>query len=40
MMFYGQFDSVNDEFCIADAGMIHVFYCFACITVKAEVASS
>lgn len=30
MSFYGQLDSINDEFCIADAGMIYVFLCFDC----------
>jgi len=30
MTFYGQLDSINDDFCIADCGMIYVFICFAC----------
>jgi Domain of unknown function (DUF1963) len=30
MTFYGQFDSVNDDICIADCGMIYVFLCFDC----------
>ncbi len=30
MTFYGQLDSINDEFCIADCGLIHVFVCFDC----------
>lgn len=30
MAFYGQLDSINDEFCIADVGMIYVFLCFDC----------
>ncbi len=30
MTFYGQLDSINDEFCIADVGMIYVFLCFDC----------
>jgi len=30
MSFYGQLDSLNDEFCIADVGMIYVFLCFDC----------
>jgi len=30
MTFYGQFDSINDQFCIADRGMIYVFLCFGC----------
>ena len=37
MSFYGQFDSINDEFCIADAGRICVFICFACNEVKATI---
>jgi hypothetical protein len=30
MTFYGQLDSINDEFIIADCGMIYVFICFGC----------
>lgn len=30
MSFYGQLDSINDEFQIADCGMIYVFICFEC----------
>jgi hypothetical protein len=30
MTFYGQLDSINDEFCLADGGMIYVFVCFDC----------
>ncbi|HUX80201.1 MAG TPA: hypothetical protein VMW10_10740 [Alphaproteobacteria bacterium] len=30
MSFYGQLDSINDEFQIADCGMIYVFICFDC----------
>ena len=30
MTFYGQLDSINDEFCLADCGMIYVFVCFDC----------
>jgi len=39
MTFYAQLDSVNDDFCIADVGMIYVFYCFGCVNVKAVVQS-
>ena len=39
MTFYGQLDSVNDEFCIADTGMIYVFYCFNCVSVRAQIQS-
>ena len=28
MTYYAQLDSINDEFCIADCGMIYVFVCF------------
>jgi hypothetical protein len=30
MTFYGQLDSINDDICIADCGMIYVFVCFDC----------
>ena len=40
MTFYGQLDSVNDEWCIADVGVICVFFCFECVTVKAEIQSA
>ena len=30
MTFYGQLDSINDDICIADCGMIYVFMCFDC----------
>lgn len=28
MTFLAQIDSMNDEFCIADCGMVYVFICF------------
>jgi hypothetical protein len=34
MTFYAQLDSINDEFCLADAGMIYVFVCFDCFDTK------
>jgi hypothetical protein len=40
MTFYGQLDSINDEFCIADAGVICVFICFGCNEVKATIEST
>lgn len=40
MSFYGQLDSINDDICIADAGLIQVFICFECNEVKAQIASS
>jgi hypothetical protein len=39
MTFYGQLDSINDEFCIADCGMIYVFICFGCIETASIVHS-
>lgn len=30
MTFYGQLDSINDDFCIADCGLVYVFICFDC----------
>lgn len=30
MTFYGQLDSINDEYCIADCAMIYVFACLDC----------
>lgn len=40
MTFYGQLDSINDEFCIADVGVIQVYVCLDCNDVKALIASS
>ena len=40
MTFYGQLDSVGDELCIADCGMIYVFLRFDCFQAKAIVQSS
>lgn len=34
MTFYGQLDSVGDELCLADCGMIYVFICFDCFETK------
>lgn len=39
MSFYGQLDSLNDDYVIADCGLIAVFICFDCIEVKAEIIS-
>jgi hypothetical protein len=39
MTFYAQLDSINDEFCLADCGMIYVFVCFDCYEAKAFVQS-
>lgn len=37
MTFYGQLDSINDDICIADAGLISVFVCLDCNEVKARI---
>ena len=39
MTFYAQLDSINDEFNLADCGMIYVFVCFDCYTTKASIHS-
>lgn len=39
MTFYGQLDSLNDEFIIADCGMIYVFICFKCNETKSIIQS-
>lgn len=40
MTFYGQLDSINDEFCIADCGLVYVFICFDCYKATAIVHSN
>ncbi|MGJ4928402.1 DUF1963 domain-containing protein [Bradyrhizobium sp. HKCCYLS2038] len=40
MTFYGQLDSINDEICIADCGMIYVFLCFGCFESESFVQSN
>lgn len=39
MTFYAQLDSINDQFCIADCGMIYVFVCFDCFEVHSFIQS-
>ena len=39
MIFYAQLDSINDEFCIADCGMVYVFVCLECNTVNSFIQS-
>ena len=39
MTFYGQLDSINDEFILADCGMIYVFVCFDCFQTKSVLQS-
>lgn len=40
MTFYGQLDSVGDDFALADAGVVQVFVCFDCFTSEAVIRSS
>ena len=39
MTFYGQLDSINDEFNLADCGLIYVFVCFGCFETKSILQS-
>jgi hypothetical protein len=39
MTFYAQIDSVGDEVCLADVGMVYVFVCFDCFTSESFVQS-
>jgi len=39
MTFYAQLDSINDEYSIADCGMVYVFVCFDCNTVSSFIQS-
>ena len=39
MTFYAQLDSIGDEYCIADCGLIYVFLCFDCFESKSIVQS-
>src|SRR5438045_2001860 len=34
MTFYGQLDSIGDDYDLADCGMIYVFVCFDCFTTR------
>ena len=40
MTFYGQLDSINDDHCLADVGVVAVFVCFDCFAAQALVCSS
>ncbi len=40
MSFYGQLDSINDDYVLADCGLIYVFVCFDDNEVKAILQSS
>jgi hypothetical protein len=39
MNFYGQLDSINDEFVLGDVGIVYVFVCFYCQEASATVQS-
>ena len=39
MSFYGQLDSINDDFVLADVGVVAVFVCFDCFEANAQVVS-
>ncbi|MEA2311420.1 MAG: hypothetical protein QOE28_1388 [Solirubrobacteraceae bacterium] len=39
MTFYGQLDSIGDDFALADAGVVEVFVCFDCFEAAARVSS-
>jgi hypothetical protein len=40
MTFYGQLDSLNDKFVLADCGMIFTFVCFDCFEVQSFLQSA
>jgi len=40
MTFYAQLDSIGDQVCIADCGMVYVFICFDCNETKSIIQSS
>jgi hypothetical protein len=40
MSFYGQLDSINDEYDLADCGVISVFVCFDCYETKSVLSST
>jgi hypothetical protein len=40
MTFYGQLDSIGDDFVLADAGVVAVFVCFDCFQAAARVGST
>jgi hypothetical protein len=39
MTFYAQLDSIGDDLCLADCGMIFVFVCFGCFQTSAFLQS-
>jgi hypothetical protein len=40
MTFYAQIDSINDEFVLADCGIVFVFVCFDCFETKSVLQSN
>jgi hypothetical protein len=40
MSFYGQLDSIGDDFALADVGVVEVFVCFDCFEAAARISSS
>ena len=39
MSFYGQLDSLGDQYNLADCGMVYVFVCFDCFESKSVLQS-
>jgi hypothetical protein len=39
MSFYGQFDSLGDDICLGDCGIVYVFVCFECFTTQSIIQS-
>ena len=39
MVFYAQLDSINDDFCIGDCGMLYIFICLDCLETKTIIQS-
>ena len=40
MTFYAQLDSIGDDYCLADCGMVFVFVCFDCFTTASVLHST
>jgi hypothetical protein len=40
MTFYAQIDSLGDEICLADCGLIYVFVCFDCFSTQSVLQSN
>ena len=40
MTFYGQLDSIGDNYDLADCGLIQVFVCFDCFTTKSVLTNT